>query len=211
MQGEGNTPDHAAIILAAHQPWIDDPSGGKGADHPSDADLPQIVIHLHFGEDGAMRMHGIGFLHRRVGSGVAATLDLMEAGSAEDVGVAFAAAFIIAAEEAAAALGCAAPLDALRRRARRHEKRHVGRSGADRARPFRTLRLLVRTPDETAAALMDLADAGEIRTDISPEDLLRALIGMCSMHDQPGWQARVLRLVDVFVDGLRAPPGQKGL
>jgi hypothetical protein len=29
------------------------------------------------------------------------------------------------------------------------------------------------------------------------------------MHDQPGWQARVLRLVDVFVDGLRAEPDRK--
>jgi len=26
---------------------------------------------------------------------------------------------------------------------------------------------------------------------------------MCYMHDQPGWQKSVLRLVDVFVDGLR--------
>jgi len=46
--------------------------------------------------------------------------------------------------------------------------------------------------------------AGEIRSDVSPEDLLRALVGMCYMHDQPGWQATVRRLVDVFVDGLRA-------
>jgi AcrR family transcriptional regulator len=45
--------------------------------------------------------------------------------------------------------------------------------------------------------------AGEIRGDIGPEDLLRALIGMCYLHDQPGWQATVLRLLDVFVDGLR--------
>jgi hypothetical protein len=29
------------------------------------------------------------------------------------------------------------------------------------------------------------------------------LIGMCYMHDQPGWQQSVLRLLDVFVDGLR--------
>lgn len=49
--------------------------------------------------------------------------------------------------------------------------------------------------------------AGEIRADISPEDLLRALVGMCYMHDQPGWQNSVLRLVDVFVDGLRVPTG----
>ena len=45
--------------------------------------------------------------------------------------------------------------------------------------------------------------AGEIRADVSPEDLLRALIGMCLMHNQPGWQDSVMRLVDVFVDGLR--------
>ncbi|GLR88400.1 TetR/AcrR family transcriptional regulator [Bradyrhizobium iriomotense] len=48
--------------------------------------------------------------------------------------------------------------------------------------------------------------AGEVRADISPEDLLRALIGMCYMHDQPGWQSTTLRLLDVFVDGLRVQP-----
>jgi AcrR family transcriptional regulator len=47
---------------------------------------------------------------------------------------------------------------------------------------------------------------GEIRDDISPEDLLRTLVGMSYMHDQPGWQARVLRLVDVLIDGLRIRP-----
>jgi len=46
--------------------------------------------------------------------------------------------------------------------------------------------------------------AGEIRADITPEDLIRALVGMCYMHDQPGWQKSVLRLVDVFIDGLRS-------
>jgi AcrR family transcriptional regulator len=44
---------------------------------------------------------------------------------------------------------------------------------------------------------------GEIRDDITPEDLLRALVGICYMHDQPGWQTSVLRLIDVFIDGLR--------
>jgi AcrR family transcriptional regulator len=51
--------------------------------------------------------------------------------------------------------------------------------------------------------------AGEIRADVGPDDLLRALVGMCYMHDQPGWQSTVLRLLDVFVDGLRARGGQK--
>jgi AcrR family transcriptional regulator len=62
------------------------------------------------------------------------------------------------------------------------------------------------------------AAAGAIRADVSAEDLLRAFIGISFTRDQPGWQASVLRLVDVFVDGLRtgneaarttspAPPG----
>ncbi len=44
--------------------------------------------------------------------------------------------------------------------------------------------------------------AAEIREDISAEDLLRALVGMCHMPAHPGWRATVLRMVDVFVDGL---------
>jgi AcrR family transcriptional regulator len=57
---------------------------------------------------------------------------------------------------------------------------------------------------KAVGALLDRAVvAGEIRADISPEDLLRALVGMCYMHDQPGWQNSVMRLLDVFVDGLR--------
>ena len=47
--------------------------------------------------------------------------------------------------------------------------------------------------------------AGEMRDDIRADDLLRALVGMCLLHDQPGWRASVLRLVEVLVDGLRAP------
>jgi len=56
---------------------------------------------------------------------------------------------------------------------------------------------------KAVGALLDRAvAAGEIRADISPEDVLRALVGMCYLHDQPGWQTSVLRLLDVFVDGL---------
>ena len=32
---------------------------------------------------------------------------------------------------------------------------------------------------------------------------MRAVIGMCYTREQPGWQDTVVRLVDVFVDGLR--------
>ena len=46
--------------------------------------------------------------------------------------------------------------------------------------------------------------AGQIRSDITPEDLLRALIGLCYSYDRPDWQEPVTRLLDVFVDGLVA-------
>jgi AcrR family transcriptional regulator len=56
-------------------------------------------------------------------------------------------------------------------------------------------------------ALLDRAvGAGEIRADVSAEDLLRALVGMCYLHDQPDWRSTVLRLMNVFVDGLRVQP-----
>ena len=51
--------------------------------------------------------------------------------------------------------------------------------------------------------------ACEVRSDVSPEDLLRAIVGMCYTHDQPGWQKNVLRLVDIFVDGLRNRPAKR--
>ncbi|GGJ23974.1 TetR family transcriptional regulator [Neoroseomonas lacus] len=47
------------------------------------------------------------------------------------------------------------------------------------------------------------AEAGEVRRDIGPDDLLRMVIGLCYMQDGPGWQAQVMRLLDVFLDGLR--------
>jgi AcrR family transcriptional regulator len=63
---------------------------------------------------------------------------------------------------------------------------------------------------KAVGVLLDRAAvAGELRAEISPEDLLRALVGMCYMHDQPGWQASVLRLLEVFVDGLCWPSDTK--
>jgi AcrR family transcriptional regulator len=45
--------------------------------------------------------------------------------------------------------------------------------------------------------------AGEVRSDVSPEDLLRTLIGIFYSQGTPDWQPTALRLVDIFVDGLR--------
>jgi AcrR family transcriptional regulator len=46
--------------------------------------------------------------------------------------------------------------------------------------------------------------AGEVRSDVGPEDLLRAIVGVCYAPDQSGWPKNVLRLVDIFIDGLRS-------
>lgn len=45
--------------------------------------------------------------------------------------------------------------------------------------------------------------AGELRGDIGAEEVLRALVGMCYMHDTPDWRRNVLRTADIFIDGLR--------
>jgi AcrR family transcriptional regulator len=57
--------------------------------------------------------------------------------------------------------------------------------------------------------LQRAAAAGKVRADIDPEDLLRALVGMYYAHDGTGWQPKVLRLVDVFIDGLRRRPDKR--
>lgn len=54
-------------------------------------------------------------------------------------------------------------------------------------------------------------EAGEIRNDIGPEDMMRAFIGMCYTREQPAWQETVMRLLDIFVDGLRLPPARDEL
>jgi AcrR family transcriptional regulator len=53
------------------------------------------------------------------------------------------------------------------------------------------------------ALLRRAVKARTVRPDIKPEELLRALVGMCYMNDKPGWQRSVLHLVDILVDGLR--------
>lgn len=56
----------------------------------------------------------------------------------------------------------------------------------------------------TISSLMATAiEAGEIRDDVAPEDVMRALLGMCYTREQAGWQDKVIRLIDVFLDGLR--------
>ena len=45
--------------------------------------------------------------------------------------------------------------------------------------------------------------SGELRADISPDELLRTLLGIFYSQGANDWKPSALRLVDVFVDGLR--------
>src|SRR5262249_26979427 len=102
------------------------------------------------------------------------------------------------------------PVDALRQWMRSNVRLVATKTGMSAALALATYTdpaLLSISCDERTrgdGGLVERAiDSWEVRADISPEDLLRALIGMFYMHDQPGWQKSVLRLVDVFIDGLR--------
>jgi len=108
--------------------------------------------------------------------------------------------------------GKAAPVEALRRWTHSFVEFIATKKGMSAA-----LALAITTSSElhtrssellgrAARLLLDRAvAAGEIRSDIDPGDLVRAVIGMCLMHNQPGWQTSVLRMVDIVVDGLRLP------
>lgn len=73
--------------------------------------------------------------------------------------------------------------------------------------------LYAATGDRMRASLASLlgrgTGTGAMRSDIGPEEVMRALYGLVGsyyMRGEPGWQATVLRLLDVFVDGLRLHP-----
>jgi hypothetical protein len=73
---------------------------------------------------------------------------------------------------------------------------------------YRPSELHAYSADRLAKAVGSLIDraakAGDIRADITAEDLLRALVGMSyNVYDTPNWRKTALRLADIFVDGLR--------
>jgi AcrR family transcriptional regulator len=47
------------------------------------------------------------------------------------------------------------------------------------------------------------ADSGQVRKDIAPSDLLRAMVGVSYGNPDEAWEASARRLIDVLMDGLR--------
>ncbi len=64
--------------------------------------------------------------------------------------------------------------------------------------------------DLLTKAVVDLVnraiESGDIRPDVDPNDILRAMTGFSYGAEQPGWKDGTLRLVDILMDGLRARP-----
>ena len=48
--------------------------------------------------------------------------------------------------------------------------------------------------------------SGDIRKDLDPLDLLRALVGVANVAASPDWQQSAKRLVDILLTGSRPPP-----
>ena len=105
----------------------------------------------------------------------------------------------------------AAPVEALRQWVRANVRLVATKKGMVAAldlaahRPSELHAYSVNRLTKAVGSLLDrAAAAGEIRMDITPEDLLRALVGMSyNVYDTPDWQKTALSLADIFVDGLR--------
>ena len=81
-----------------------------------------------------------------------------------------------------------------------------------------TLRAMIAAGDiahaQTQTALLAAIDAilnagratGELRADVSAEDIAASLIGIFSMAPLPDHAARASRLLNILIDGLRPPP-----
>ena len=68
-------------------------------------------------------------------------------------------------------------------------------------------RLIIGSRDLIRAAFATLAQRaianGDLRHDIDPEDLIRALVGIFHTAYEPGWEQTARRLVDILIAGSR--------
>ncbi|MQY28428.1 TetR/AcrR family transcriptional regulator [Nocardia aurantia] len=71
-----------------------------------------------------------------------------------------------------------------------------------------------RTRAELLAAITTILDAGgaagDLRSDITAEDIAAALLGIFTVAPRPGQEAKAGRLLNLLMDGLRAGAGQVG-
>jgi AcrR family transcriptional regulator len=73
----------------------------------------------------------------------------------------------------------------------------VARATAPRATPAELITRAISTLVKAAVR------SGDVRKDIDPSDLLRALVGVSYGNPDAGWEASARRLIDILMDGLR--------
>lgn len=78
----------------------------------------------------------------------------------------------------------------------------AGRNSTLYATSFELIKGAVSTLVERAIA------SGDVRNDIDPYDLLRAMIGVSYGNPDEGWEASAHRLIDILMDGLRLIKGR---
>jgi AcrR family transcriptional regulator len=74
-------------------------------------------------------------------------------------------------------------------------------------RTGRSSTLYATSADLITAAISTLVKravaGGDVRKDINPSDLLRAMIGVSYQNPDAGWEASARRVIDLLMDGLR--------
>jgi len=73
----------------------------------------------------------------------------------------------------------------------------LGRTSTPQATPAELITRAISTLVKSAVR------SGDVRKDIDPSDLLRALIGVSYGNPDAGWEASARRLIDILMDGLR--------
>jgi hypothetical protein len=69
----------------------------------------------------------------------------------------------------------------------------------------------VRSDERTDALARRAIQNGDLRSDLEPFDLLRALIGVAQVPSGPDWQPSAKRLVDILATGSRPAKWARGL
>jgi AcrR family transcriptional regulator len=73
----------------------------------------------------------------------------------------------------------------------------IGRSSAPNSSPAELITRAISILVKRAVS------SGDVRKDIDPSDLLRALVGVSYGNPDAGWEASARRLIDILMDGLR--------
>ena len=103
LQGERQSPDHAAIILALDKTGIDESAGGEGPDETGRPNDAQVGVDLHLRENGAVGIHRPGASRLLVADHATHAHQGVAPGPPENIHVAFAPRLVIAPVQASAA------------------------------------------------------------------------------------------------------------